>query len=128
MDWASRQSLARAFGILIEKKSKISFSLSFILTCGTQTGIVDILLVSFPSALRDLRFEFCDLLHWLKRKSCQSIIHHGCGASENESMSVLTDLAKYGIVNSELTNFLLTTAVLGNSMVEIHRTREYCLN
>ena len=43
----------------------------------------------------------------------QSTTHHGSGASITESMSVLTDPATYGILNSELTNFPRTAAVLG---------------
>ena len=44
---------------------------------------------------------------------CQSLIRHGSGACVTESLSVLTDPATYGLLNSELTNCPRTAAVLG---------------
>ena len=41
------------------------------------------------------------------------VADHGSGATVTESMSVLTDPATYGILNSDLTNCLRTAAVLG---------------
>ena len=52
-------------------------------------------------------------LSWLKKTIRQSFIHQGCGAYVNESMSVLTDPATHGILNSELTNCPRTVAVFG---------------
>ena len=48
--------------------------------------------------------------------NCQSFIRHGSGACVNESMSVLTDPAAYGILNSELKNCPHTAAVLGREL------------
>ena len=47
------------------------------------------------------------------KNNSQSITHHGSGACVTESMSVHTDPATYGILNSELTNCPRTAAVLG---------------
>ena len=47
-----------------------------------------------------------------EQNNCQSFIRHGSGARVTESMSVLTDPATYGLLNSELTNCPRTAAVL----------------
>ena len=57
--------------------------------------------------------EFCDRFYCSSEHNGQSIIHHGSGACVTESMSVLTDPATCGILNSELTNCPRTAAVLG---------------
>ena len=68
---------------------------------------------SFVCALSELRL-ICVTASLAQVKTIsQSIIHHGGGACVTESMSVLTDPATYGILNSELTNCPRTAAVLG---------------
>ena len=57
--------------------------------------------------------EICDRFYGSSEHNCQSIIHHGSGACVTESMSVLTDPATCGTLNSELTNCPCTAAVLG---------------
>ena len=48
-----------------------------------------------------------------RANNCQSFIRHGSEACVTESMSVLTDPATYGLLNSELTICPRTAAVLG---------------
>ena len=69
-----------------------------------------IVVSSFVCALADLRF-ICVTAFMAQENNCQSSTHHGSGACVTESMSVLTDPATYGILNS--TNCPRTAAVLG---------------
>ena len=62
----------------------------------------------------------CPVIHLYDRfhlaqseNKSQSITHDGSGACMTESMSVLTDSATYGVLNSEWTNCPRTAAVLG---------------
>ena len=92
------------------------------LTAGTETGtdscefltflpdtlwcpVLEVLSVSCDSFVRPLPFA--------QENNCQSFTCHGSGACVTESMSVMTDPATYGIINSELTNCARTAAVLG---------------
>ena len=76
----------------------------------------------FPSALSDLRFSFETIHIGSSDSSSQSITHHGSGACVTESMSVLTDPATYGKLNSELTNCPRTAAVLGELAAQWQQT------
>ena len=60
-----------------------------------------------------MRFSFVTIHFGSSENNSQSIIRHGSGACVTESMSVLTDPATYGKLNSELTNCPRTVAVLG---------------
>ena len=58
-----------------------------------------------------------------EQNSCQSIVHRGGGVCVTESMSVLTDPATYGLLNSELTNCPRTVAVLGELAAQWQQVR-----
>ena len=57
--------------------------------------------------------KFCDCFHGSRMNNCQSFIRRGSGACVTECMSVLTDPATYGILNSELMICPRAAAVLG---------------
>ena len=65
-------------------------------------------------AFSDLRLTCATTLIGSRANNCQSFIRLGSGACVTESMSVLTDPATYGLLNSELTNCPRTAAVLGD--------------
>ena len=68
----------------------------------------------------------CDRFHGSSENNSQSITHHGSGACVTESMSVLTDPATYGILNSELTNCPRTSrtaAVVGELAAQWQQMR-----
>ena len=94
--------------------SEPSPSLSHFVVCKPVThrpGIVDdsrdFLIPSRHS------FSFVTILCGSSENNSQRITHDGSGACVTEPMSVFTDPATYGILNSELTNCPRTAAVLG---------------
>ena len=73
------------------------------------------MVLSFVCALSvDSRSTCVTPLIGSRANNCQSSIRHGSGACATESMSVLTDPATYGLLNSELTSCPRTAAVLGD--------------
>ena len=83
-----------------------------VLTGDTETGTVDdscdllsslsghIVVSSSVCALSDLRFIYVTAFMAQDNESPEFFNHHGCGACVTESMSVLTDPATYGTLNS----------------------------
>ena len=80
--------------------------------------------VQFCARSQRLATDPCDHFHGSSENNSQSITHHGSEACVTESMSVLTDRATYGILNSELTNCPRTAAVLGESAAQWQQTME----
>ena len=70
--------------------------------------------VSCVCAFSDLRLTCATTLIGSRANNCQNFIRPGSGACVTESMSVLMNLATYGLLNSELTNCPRTAAVLGD--------------